>query len=388
MQKYNNVLEHSSRKLFYSTLNAFRGIACLVVVFFHAISGYSENLAFNESLMTLGNVALCFFFILSGFVNFRPYIVAVIKKERPVVGGAGFLLRRLFRTMPAYWLALTILILLPVNARLVNNDYAAYYFLYHIYKYPQAIYSGIFVSWSIVVEVFFWIPLALISILIVRFSFLYGKKFLAFLFSFYSLVIVASNLYMFNILRENPHDERQWFNLAQWHRFALGEIFAVLLVYFFIKSRSRVEDFFSKFSKFIYMFFIISLLGTILLGFPDWQKGDSSSLKAYLAQLTMILPSFLLLIIGTLTPLNRSKFFARRVFQLFGKWSYEIYLFHAVVLYLLSYLDSNYSLSYIFNIFTIFPLTLTLSVLYALFCDRFLNRPLGKVIKRYGSSAE
>ncbi len=381
-------IEHSSRKLFYSTLNAFRGIACLVVVFFHAVSGFSSNQNLNNTLMTLGNIALCFFFMLSGFVNFRPYIVAVIKKERPIVGGAGFLLRRLFRTLPAYWLALTILILLPVDARLAGNDYPAYYFLYHIYKYPDAIYSGIFVSWSIVVEVFFWIPLAIISILITRFSFLYGKKFLVFLFSFYSLVVLFSNLYLFNLLKANPHDERQWFNLAQWHRFAIGEIFAITVVYLYIKNKSKVEGFFNRSGLYIYLATVASIIFVVFLGFPDWQKGDSSSLRAYFAQIVMLLPSLLLLVVGTLTPLNKSLFFGKRIFQLFGKWSYEIYLFHAVALYFLTYLQESLSFPQIFNIFTIFPLTLSLSVLYAIFCEKFLNKPLSRVIKKYGSSAE
>jgi peptidoglycan/LPS O-acetylase OafA/YrhL len=382
------LLEHSSRKLFYSTLNAFRGIACLVVVLFHALSGFSNSQSLNNTLMTLGNIALCFFFMLSGFVNFRPYIVAVIKKERPIVGGAGFLLRRLFRTLPAYWLALTILILLPVDARLANNDYPAYYFLYHIYKYPEAIYSGIFVSWSIVVEVFFWIPLAIISILITRFSFLYGKKFLAFLFLFYSLVVLFSNLYLFNLLKADAHDERQWFNFAQWHRFAIGEIFAISVVYLYIKHKSKVEGFFSKSAKLIYLATIASIIFVLFLGFPDWQKGDSSGLEAYFAQVVMLLPALLLLIVGTLTPLNKSIFFGKRIFQLFGKWSYEIYLFHAVALYFISYLKDGFSFGWLFNIFTIFPLTLLLSVLYAVFCEKFLNKPLGRVIKKYGSSAE
>ncbi len=108
--------QSSASRLTY--LDGIRGLACLMVVYIHMIT--DSRSAFHVSagpeywlwyffgrVLDAGKVGVVLFFALSGFI-IPP---AVVSKTRPVL---SFLMGRFFRLYPAYWLSLTMAILVQV----------------------------------------------------------------------------------------------------------------------------------------------------------------------------------------------------------------------------------------------------------------------------------
>ena len=91
-------------------LDGLRAIAVLLVVVYHGVT----ELAPNGFAGTGGNVLLSFgpygvtlFFVISGYVIWRPIAVAISERRTPPTPGA-FAARRLVRILPALWLAIVI----------------------------------------------------------------------------------------------------------------------------------------------------------------------------------------------------------------------------------------------------------------------------------------
>lgn len=80
----------------YKELDVLRGIAVLLVMFFHFTMGKpQEKLGFN-----LGNTGVDLFFMISGFVIFMSILKVKSSKE--------FILNRFYRLYPTYWIYVTI----------------------------------------------------------------------------------------------------------------------------------------------------------------------------------------------------------------------------------------------------------------------------------------
>ncbi len=114
----------------------------------------------------LGSFGVCVFFLISGFLLYRPFVVAHFE-DRPPPGLREFWKRRFVRIFPAYWLALTVSVyVLGVNSIRGNFlDLFTFYGLVQSYRggYPLL---GLDVAWSLVIEVSFYIALPFIAMAI------------------------------------------------------------------------------------------------------------------------------------------------------------------------------------------------------------------------------
>ncbi len=91
-------------------VDSIRGIAAILVLVCHSAALLYAPYAspYDGWGGPLGEVAVDCFFITSGFVLYRPYLLArATSTPEPSVG--QFLKRRLLRIGPAYWVALTAL---------------------------------------------------------------------------------------------------------------------------------------------------------------------------------------------------------------------------------------------------------------------------------------
>jgi peptidoglycan/LPS O-acetylase OafA/YrhL len=136
-----------------------RAVAALMVYFFHAFG----MLGFTAS-SPLGyitgrfNVGVSIFFVLSGFLLYRPYVVARATRTTPPATGE-YLLRRFVRIFPPYWLALAATLWLgrdPVHLERVLVHLG----LLQIY-FRSEVLSGLTQAWSLATEVSFYALLPL-----------------------------------------------------------------------------------------------------------------------------------------------------------------------------------------------------------------------------------
>src|SRR3954447_4142642 len=90
-----------------------RAIAVLAVVVVHsAVAGEATGSSLSGRLLAHLNVGVAIFFVISGFLLYRPFIAHRSGGARaPAVGEYGK--RRALRIFPAYWLALLVLTVLP-----------------------------------------------------------------------------------------------------------------------------------------------------------------------------------------------------------------------------------------------------------------------------------
>ena len=97
------------------------------------------------------------FFLISGFLLYRPFVAARLRGEpMPFVGAYAW--RRFLRIVPAYWVALTATALLLKPE--VFDHAVRFYAFGQVYSFEHAL-GGLAVAWSLCVEVSFYVTLPL-----------------------------------------------------------------------------------------------------------------------------------------------------------------------------------------------------------------------------------
>jgi peptidoglycan/LPS O-acetylase OafA/YrhL len=155
-----------------------RGIACLVVLFWHtAVSGadivppYGVSPGLEQELGAIGPpvvtlaISVWFFFLLSGYLISGPFVRAVVRGDgrKPRVG--AYVRNRILRIVPGFWALLTITLIVvgPMGNSL--RQMLEFYGFAHVYD--QGPFTPRMVqAWTLDVEVIFYaaIPLLLLPL--------------------------------------------------------------------------------------------------------------------------------------------------------------------------------------------------------------------------------
>ncbi|WP_406073481.1 acyltransferase family protein [Micromonospora sp. NBC_01638] len=148
-------------------LDALRAIGAVAVVGHHV--GFQTAVTMNTTWggwLARLDVGVAVFFVLSGFLLFRPWALsAATGRARPRAG--RYLWRRALRILPAYWLAVVVcLIVLPQNRPASAGDWIRHLTFTQIYGSGQLRY-GLSQTWSLATEVAFYLVLPLIAVLAV-----------------------------------------------------------------------------------------------------------------------------------------------------------------------------------------------------------------------------
>ncbi len=141
----------------------------MMVLVAHAVrSAGLDDQTFPWLLMDrLGILAITAFFMLSGFFLYRPVAAAHLAGRREPSTGS-FFRRRAVRVLPAYWAALTVALWVFGSNR--PNDAGTtllYYSLTQSYRQGYDL-RGLFVAWTLVVEVGFYVTLPLLALALCR----------------------------------------------------------------------------------------------------------------------------------------------------------------------------------------------------------------------------
>ncbi len=148
--------------------DSLRAIAVLAVVTFHvtSITGDVNRHVIGDLFAVLGNQGLTLFFVISGFLLYRPFVAArAAQASRPNTW--RYARRRALRIVPAYWTALTVLAIFPGIVGVFTGDWWRYYFFLQLYS-SHTLNGGIPVAWTLCVEVSFYIALPIWAIAIRR----------------------------------------------------------------------------------------------------------------------------------------------------------------------------------------------------------------------------
>ena len=148
-------------------LDAIRVIGALAVVGHHVgfATGRNTGDAAIGAWLSRLDVGVAVFFVLSGFLLFRPYAHAQATYQRAPATGR-YLWRRATRILPAYWVAVAVcLLVLPQNRDATTGDWLRHTTLTQIYQHGQ-LKHGISQTWSLATEVSFYLLLPVLAALL------------------------------------------------------------------------------------------------------------------------------------------------------------------------------------------------------------------------------
>jgi peptidoglycan/LPS O-acetylase OafA/YrhL len=142
-------------------LDAMRAVAALSIVVTHAsgVTNFNTENWLGHFTARL-NFGVCIFFLLSGFLLYRPF-VAARREGRPPIGIRAFVRRRVLRIVPAYWVALTILAIYPGLLGFSEHWWRFYTFT-QIYWSDSTV-QGIGPAWTLCIEASFYVLLPFIA---------------------------------------------------------------------------------------------------------------------------------------------------------------------------------------------------------------------------------
>ena len=146
------------------TLDALRAIGAIAVVVTHVAfnTGFSFRNQAWGGLTSRLEVGVAVFFVLSGFLLFRPFALAsATRSRRPSAG--YYLWRRALRILPAYWLTIiAAMLVLAQNNEAPLRDWLRYATLTEIY-WPGWVREGLSHTWSLATEAVFYLLLPVIA---------------------------------------------------------------------------------------------------------------------------------------------------------------------------------------------------------------------------------
>jgi peptidoglycan/LPS O-acetylase OafA/YrhL len=157
-------------------LDGMRAIAVLTVVGVHAAAvSAAVSGSLSGRLLARLNIGVTIFFLISGFLLFRPMIAyRGGGASAPAVG--DYAKRRFLRIYPAYWLVLTVLVILPGVPRVTFGPLWTMYGLVHtlVMVHGQTCVDavsppcGLAQTWSLVVELTFYAVLPVYVLVVER----------------------------------------------------------------------------------------------------------------------------------------------------------------------------------------------------------------------------
>jgi peptidoglycan/LPS O-acetylase OafA/YrhL len=137
--------------------DSLRALAALSVLGYHAsffAGAYVSHSPLSQYTARL-DVGVSVFFLISGFLLYRPFVLAR-RDGRPGPDVGAYAWRRFLRIVPAYWVALTLIALwLGLKGVFTATGIPTFYGFAQIYTTKQGI-SGIGQAWTLCVEVTFY----------------------------------------------------------------------------------------------------------------------------------------------------------------------------------------------------------------------------------------
>ena len=297
------------------SLQYLRGVAALLVVYFHALTQLKSGGNENIYLPLLGESGVDLFFVLSGFVMW-------ITTANKNIGFFKFLEKRIKRIVPIYW----ILTILASSLALVLGDLmkSTVFDMSHLIKSlffipainpsekVAGIYPVIIPGWTLNFEFFFY--------LIFGFSLFFTSRKVRLI----SVSLLIISLFSFSFVIEIDTAIITFYLNNVIIEFLFGLVLGVL----YLKNKVDL-----KIGKFILLLLIAST--SLLLLYADYL---SDSLRGLFLGLPSVLLIYWLLIYE-----NNHGIFKSKILKIIGDASYSIYLTHVFVLAGLRVFFSSFS---------------------------------------------
>ena len=150
------------RRRYFACFDGYRAIAAASIVVFHVafFTGITFRHPFAGLFFARLDVGVSLFFVISGFLLYRPFVAAHLA-GRAAPGTFAFLGRRVLRIVPAYWVTLFLLVYVFGVVRIASVGDAVVYFCFLQIYDNRHLGGGINQAWSLCTEISFYLALPL-----------------------------------------------------------------------------------------------------------------------------------------------------------------------------------------------------------------------------------
>ncbi|WP_320671703.1 acyltransferase family protein [Patulibacter defluvii] len=347
-------------------LDGLRGLAAVGIVAVHVWmfvlgdGGRPERTGVDVLISQL-RLAVPLFFVLSGFLIFRPFAAAALE-GRPAPPLVPYALRRVARIVPAYWVAIlgSAVLLAWIGHPQAITVRELPSFLLFLQNYDATTVGGLNPpSWTVVVEVSFYAAVPLAGLAATRFCRGRAPRTRRRALAAACLALIATGAILFALSKLHAWPKTAIYTLPlQLAAFGAGMLVAVLVHDRRAGIRTTVP---------------LALGGLLLVVLDGWWHGTTAG-PLILRQLGNDLPATLgfALIVGAIAvgPLPGSAALARGPLEYLGRISFGLYLWHFPMIYLL-----RESERFPTTLLAALCLTLALSLTLAMLSWHLIERP-------------
>jgi peptidoglycan/LPS O-acetylase OafA/YrhL len=363
-----------------------RAIAALSVVLYHAFTVTGNFGGWQGSLVRQLPAGVTVFFLISGFLLYRPFVAARLSGRSPI-RLRDYTRRRLLRIVPAYWFALTVLAVWPgLPGRVFSSDAWIFYGFAQDYG-RSTVFQGLGTAWSLGTEVVFYAVLPLYAFILSR-SYFRKTAYRVLTFELCGLGTLAVGSMVFRHAAFDPHPNLNSTLLGTFDWFAFGMGLAVIsAVTKHVGSRPRALEFIARHPSACWA----ASLSALCLAAAYWSHSGRTA-SPYSAGAMHVLwgvaALFLILPAVFEHPARRlgvpRRLLSLHLMQWLGLVSYGIYLWHLPLVIELRRLEEWLGIhsSGLFATVLLFGLTAVVSVGCAAFSYYVVERPLLRLKER------
>jgi peptidoglycan/LPS O-acetylase OafA/YrhL len=161
--------EGGPRSTRFPCFEGLRAVAAMAVVVHHVASFSGADTSTRAGYVFAHlDVGVSIFFLLSGFLLYRPRVLAHLRGD-PEPGLGSYLARRAVRIVPAYWVALAFFTVVGTIRMHGAGDVLAYFGFAQIYSRSRAL-GGIAPAYSLAIEVSFYLFLPVYALVLRRWA--------------------------------------------------------------------------------------------------------------------------------------------------------------------------------------------------------------------------
>lgn len=143
----------------FAQVDSLRALAALSVFVFHVGANAFPGRAIGSFSARL-NLGVMVFFVISGFLLYRPFVAAQLEPGRSALSTGRYAWHRFLRIVPAYFVALTVIAVWLHLPGVFGSNAIVYYGFGQVYT-PLTQLGGLSQGWTLSIEVTFYIFLPL-----------------------------------------------------------------------------------------------------------------------------------------------------------------------------------------------------------------------------------
>ena len=319
--------------------DGFRAIAATAVLLTHVAftTGFDTQSSYG-GYFARADVGVAIFFLISGFLLYRPFVSARFRAE-PAPRTGAFWWRRALRIYPAYWAALVALVVIGGIHVAGFTAWLRFIFLVHIY-WPTTVFGPVNQSWTLATEVAFYLFLPLYAYVLrsaVRHEASPRRKLYVELAGIAALVAITW-LYRWLLVSLNT-DRFGVYNtwLPSWlDHFGLGMLLAVTSVWCAEHRRHAPAGLERRWAPAVcwvvagFAFWLVSMRMGVAVNFVEFTTRDEMVCHVMYA-----IVAFFFLLPGVFGPQDKGlirRALRNRAVQLVGLISYGVYLWHELLI--------------------------------------------------------